>query len=105
MKQNIWTSYNENQLQELQGITDRYKSCLDAGKTERECVELSIRMAQEAGYRDLKDVMAAGESLKSGDKVYAVNMDKMLALFRIGEEPISAGMNILGAHIDSHVST
>ena len=26
MKQNIWTSYNENQLQELQGITDRYKS-------------------------------------------------------------------------------
>ena len=101
MKQNIRTSYNENQLQELQGITDRYKSCLDAGKTERECVELSIRMAQEAGYRDLKDVMAAGGSLKSGDKVYAVNMDKMLALFRIGEEPISAGMNILGAHIDS----
>lgn len=101
MKQNIWTSYNENQLQELQGITDRYKSCLDAGKTERKCVELSIRMAQEAGYRDLKDVMAAGGSLKSGDKVYAVNMDKMLALFRIGEEPISAGMNILGAHIDS----
>ena len=101
MKQNIWTSYNENQLQELQGITDRYKSCLDAGKTERECVELSIRMAQEAGYRDLKDVMAAGGSLKSGDKVYAVNMDKMLALFRIGEEPLSAGMNILGAHIDS----
>lgn len=101
MKQNIWTSYNENQLQELQGITDRYKSCLDAGKTERECVELSIRMAQEAGYRDLKDVMAAGGSLKSGDKVYAGNMDKMLALFRIGEEPLSAGMNILGAHIDS----
>lgn len=101
MKQNIWTSYSENQLQELQDITDRYKSCLNAGKTERECVELSIRMAQEAGYRDLKDVMASGESLKAGDKVYAVNMDKMLALFRIGEEPLSEGMNILGAHIDS----
>ena len=101
MKQNIWTSYNENQLQELQGITDRYKSCLDAGKTERECVELSIRMAREAGYRDLDEVMAAGETLKAGDKVYAVNMDKMLVLFRIGEESISTGMNILGAHIDS----
>lgn len=101
MKQNIWTTYSENQLRELQDITDRYKACLDEGKTERECVELSIRMAQEAGYRNLKEVMAAGESLKTGDKVYAVNMDKMLALFRIGEEPISAGMNILGAHIDS----
>ena len=101
MKQNIWTTYNENELKELQDITDRYKSCLDAGKTERECVELSIRMAREAGYRSLKDVMEAGEPLKAGDKVYAVNMDKMVALFRIGEEPISAGMNILGAHIDS----
>lgn len=101
MKQNIWTTYNENELKELQDITDRYKSCLDAGKTERECVELSIRMAREAGYRSLKDVMEAGKSLKAGDKVYAVNMDKMVVLFRIGEEPISAGMNILGAHIDS----
>ena len=101
MKQNIWTAYNEDQLKDLQDITDRYKSCLDAGKTERECVELSIRMAREAGYRDLDEVMAAGETLKAGDKVYAVNMDKMLVLFRIGEESISTGMNILGAHIDS----
>ena len=101
MKENIWTTYSENQLQELQDITGRYKSCLDAGKTERECVKLSIRMAEEAGYRSLEEVQASGQKLKEGDKVYAVNMDKMLALFRIGKEPISAGMNILGAHIDS----
>ena len=96
-----WSSYNSQQLEELEQISKRYKSCLDAGKTERECVELGIRMAQEAGYRDLNEVMAAGESLKAGDKVYAVCMKKMLALFRLGEEPLSAGMNILGAHIDS----
>ena len=101
MKQTTWTTYTHEQMQELKDITERYKSCLDAGKTERECVELSIRMAEKAGYRDLKAVMAAGEKLKAGDKIYAVNMDKMLALFRIGEEPLSAGMNILGAHIDS----
>ena len=101
MKQTTWITYTHEQMQELKDITERYKSCLDAGKTERECVELSIRMAEKAGYRDLKEVMAAGEKLKAGDKIYAVNMDKMLALFRIGEEPLSAGMNILGAHIDS----
>ena len=101
MKQTTWTTYTHEQMQELKDITERYKSCLDAGKTERECVELSLRMAEKAGYRDLKEVMAAGEKLKAGDKIYAVNMDKMLALFRIGEEPLSAGMNILGAHIDS----
>ena len=59
-RRNIWSTYSENQLKELERINERYKSCLDAGKTERECVELSIRMAQEAGYRNLKDVMAAG---------------------------------------------
>lgn len=86
---------------ELDRINQKYKSCLDAGKTERECVELGIRMAEEAGYQSLEEILSSEKKLKAGDRVYAVNMDKMLALFRIGEEPISAGMNILGAHIDS----
>ena len=101
MKTNIWHTYSSDQLAELNEINERYKSCLNAGKTERECVELSIRMAEAAGYRSIEEVLAAGDKLKAGDKVYAVNMNKMLALFRIGEEPLSAGMNILGAHIDS----
>ena len=71
MKQNTWTVYTNEQKQELKGITERYKACLDAGKTERECVELSVRMAEDAGYRSLTEVMAAGEKLKAGDKVYA----------------------------------
>ena len=101
MKENIWTTYNESQLAELNEINEKYKECLNAGKTERECVELSIRMAEAAGYRRISDVAAAGDKLKAGDKIFAVNMNKMLVLFRIGEEPISGGMNILGAHIDS----
>ena len=100
-RKNAWSTYSREQLTELDSINERYKSCLNAGKTERECAGLSVSMAKEAGYRDLNDVMAAGETLKTGDKVYALCMDKMLALFRIGEEPVSAGMNILGAHIDS----
>ena len=101
MKTNIWNTYSSDQLAELNEINEKYKSCLNAGKTERECVELSIRMAEAAGYRSIEEVLAAGDKLKAGDKVYAVNMNKMLALFRIGEEPLTAGMNILGAHIDS----
>ena len=101
MKTNIWNTYSSDQLAELNGINERYKSCLNVGKTERECVELSIRMAEAAGYRSIEEVLAAGDKLKAGDKVYAVNINNMLALFRIGEEPLSAGMNILGAHIDS----
>lgn len=49
-------------------------------------------MAKEAGYQDIKDVLKEGKSLKAGDKVYAVCMEKMLAMFRMGEEPLSNGM-------------
>ena len=33
--------------------------------------------------------------------MYTVDMNKIIALFHIGEEDITKGMNILGAHIDS----
>ncbi len=40
-------------------------------------------------------------SLKAGDKVYAHYFNKALLLFCIGEEDITKGMNLLGAHVDS----
>ena len=88
-RKNIWSTYTPEEITELDNISTRYKACLNEGKTERECVELGVRLAQEAGYRDLNNVMAEGGTLKTGDKVYAVCMSKMLALFRIGEEPVS----------------
>ena len=101
MSKNLWTKYNDCQLKELEEVNEKYKKCLDEGKTERECVTLSIKMAEEAGYKNIKDVIDEGKELKAGDKVYAACMKKSLALFQIGKEPISHGMNILGAHIDS----
>ena len=82
-------------------INEDYKKCLDAGKTERECVTQIIREARAAGYESLEEKTAKGEKLKAGDKVYTVGMKKIIALFHIGQDDISEGMNILGAHIDS----
>ena len=74
-----------------------YKNFLNNGKTERECVEQIVKMAQKHGYKDISKV----KNLKPGDKVYITKMDKAIALFEIGFEPIEKGMNILCAHIDS----
>lgn len=98
---NLWKSYSEEQLAELQNLNEGYKKYLDNGKTERECIREAVKMAKEAGYKDLNDVIAGGEALKAGDKVYAVCMEKTIALFQIGQEPLENGMNILGAHVDS----
>lgn len=100
-RKNLWEVYSEEQLQELEKVNESYKNYLDIGKTERECVREAIRMARANGYRDLKEVISAGEKLQPGDKVYAVCMDKTIALFQIGTEPLETGMNILGAHVDS----
>ncbi len=100
-RKNVWTTYDEEKLQELEKINADYRACLDAGKTERECVELAVARAQAAGYKDINKMIESGENLKAGDKVYAVCMGKTIAMFNIGTEPLEKGMNILGAHIDS----
>ena len=98
---NLWNVYSNSQLLRLEQLIEAYKVYLDKGKTERECIKEAVEMAKGAGYRDLKDVIESGETLKTGDCVYAVCMDKTIALFQIGKEPIENGMNILGAHVDS----
>ena len=100
-RKNVWTGYDEAKLEELERINADYRACLDAGKTERECVDLAVTRAQAAGYKDIKELIASGEGLKAGDKVYSVCMGKTIAMFHIGSEPLEKGMNILGAHIDS----
>ena len=100
-RENRWKVYNEEQLKELEKINSTYREMLDLGKTEREGVELTIDLAKKAGYKNLKDIIKNNETVKTGDKVYTVCMDKAIILYQIGEENIENGMNILGAHIDS----
>ncbi len=100
-RKNMWEQYTEEQHAEIESLCNRYKECLDAAKTERECVTLGIRMAKEHGYRDLGECIAKNTALKTGDKIYANCMGKALVLFQIGEKPLEEGMNILGAHVDS----
>ncbi len=100
-RKTVWEKYTKKDLEKLEKLSGRYRAFLDAGKTERECTDEIVRLARKAGYRDLDELIASGEKLKSGDKVYAVCMKKAVALFCIGKKPLEEGMNILGAHIDS----
>ncbi|WP_298464213.1 aminopeptidase [uncultured Mitsuokella sp.] len=97
----VWNQYSEEEKQALEKLCTGYREFLSTCKTERESVKEAVRQAREAGYRDLKEVIASGHRLEAGDKVYAVNMKKSIVLFQIGEAPIAYGMNILGAHIDT----
>ena len=100
-KKNVWNVYSGKQREAADAFAREYMDFLDNGKTERECVDTLVNLIEKEGYRELSDLVAKGEKLKAGDKVYAVNMNKCLLMYQIGSKPLKEGMNILGAHIDS----
>ena len=100
-RRNAWLSYKEAEEAEMEKLAKAYREFLDKGKTERECVAEIVKEAEAAGYESLESKIKKGEKIKAGDKVYAVGMKKIIALFHVGYEELSGGMSILCAHIDS----
>ena len=100
-RKTAWNEYKKKDMKKLEKLNAGYRAFLDHGKTERERVKESVRQAEEAGYVSLDTYVKENRALKPGDKVYAVCMKKAIALFQIGTKPLTEGMNILGAHIDS----
>lgn len=100
-RRNAWLSYKEAEEAEMEKLAKAYREFLDKGKTERECVTEIVKEAEAAGYESLESKIKKGEKIKAGDKVYAVGMKKIIALFHVGYEELSGGMSILCAHIDS----
>jgi aspartyl aminopeptidase len=98
---NSWNKYGSRDLKKLEKLCAEYREFLDNGKTERECIDTIVNAAEKAGYRELESLIKDGAKLKAGDRVYSVWMNKSIAMFQIGSQPMSQGMNILGAHIDS----
>lgn len=96
-----WNSYDTDSLACLEALNERYRRFISENKTERECVAAAVKMAKDAGYKDLSEAVAAGQPVAAGDKFYVNTRGKALTLFCVGTEPLEAGLNILGAHVDS----
>ena len=100
-RKNAWKEYSEKDMAELEQLNRKYMDFLSVGKTERECVKEIIRQAGAAGYVDIDEYIKSGRKPETGEKIFAVCMNKTVAMFQIGKMPLEQGMNILGAHIDS----
>ncbi|MBQ6696635.1 MAG: aminopeptidase, partial [Lachnospiraceae bacterium] len=100
-RKNAWETYDKKQLKALEKLNADYRAFLDNGKTERECIDVIVNTIEAEGYKELESLIEKGEEIKPGDKVYSVWMNKSIAMYHIGKKPMTDGMNILGAHIDS----
>ncbi len=85
------------QIEKASQYCEGYKAFLNAGKTERECVKAAVKMLKKAGYRPFD----RNASYEPGDKVYYVNRGKALIATTFGKKPLTEGVRINGAHIDS----
>lgn len=94
--ENLWLKYDEQKQKDIFLLAREYQEFISNCKTERECIKEFIKQARNHGFYSIDEL----NSLKPGDKVYKVNMNKSIALFVIGKN-LEEGMNVLGAHIDS----
>lgn len=92
-----WKVLDDEAVTQADDYCEAYKAFLDRAKTEREAVAEAVRQAEAAGFVPFDRT----KSLKPGDKVYYSNRGKALLLAVIGSRPITDGVSIAAAHIDS----
>ena len=96
-KTNFYEKADEATVAAAYDYAKGYMAYLDAAKTERESVAVSIGMAKKEGYIPY----TFGMELKAGGKYYYNNRGRSLYLFRVGSEDINNGIRIAAAHVDN----
>ncbi|WP_320045661.1 aminopeptidase [uncultured Ilyobacter sp.] len=95
-KENGWKKIEKSDKEIIFSFSEKYKEFLNIGKTEREFVRESIKLAESHGFKDVSSV----ENLKAGDKIYYINREKNIVLVIIGKKDIVEGINFIVSHID-----
>ena len=85
------------EVQEMNAYANAYRTFLDNGKTERLCVDYTIKLAEEKGFVPY----VSGMPLEPGTKVYVNNRGKGIMLAVIGKKSLAEGANIGAAHTDA----
>ncbi len=83
--------------QEMEIYSEHYRKFLDNGKTERDCVDYTVELAEARGFVPY----VPGMPLEPGKKVYVDNRGKGIMLAVIGKKPLAEGAHIGAAHTDA----
>ena len=92
-----WEGIEKAKKEEIFSYCKSYMNFLNNSKTEREIIKSAKQLAEEKGFKNIREY----ETLKTGDKVYYINREKSMYLAIIGQNSIEKGINVIGAHADS----
>jgi len=85
------------QVEAAEKFCEGYKEFLNAGKTERECVNEAVKMLNAAGYVPYDET----KLYQPGEKIYFINRVKSILASTIGSKGLEKGIHMNAAHIDS----
>ncbi len=78
-----------------------YRDFIDVNRTEREVVSAALKEAKSRGFVDLLAGGKKGIGAKAGAKFFAQQHGKIAAFGVVGKKPLSEGLHVVAAHIDS----
>ncbi|MCD4651834.1 MAG: aminopeptidase [Candidatus Cloacimonetes bacterium] len=90
----FWEKADRKSLKKVTEYAETYKTFLDMCKTVRETVATSENLLKSNNFNSIY-------TTKGKKAVYGIHRGKNLAAARFGEKPVSEGVNVVVAHIDS----
>ena len=96
-RKNAALKMSSEEIAEAFKFSEGYMKFMSEAKTEREINIYAIKEAEKNGFKKFN----FGDKLQPGDKIYYDNRGKSVILAVIGTKPISEGINLTAAHIDS----
>lgn len=95
-----WDNFSDEEKTATKQLAEEYFGWLHNARTERERTQWAIKFAQDHGFKHV-EIGKEISTLESGAKVYYVNRFKNVMLAIVGETPITEGLHLIGAHIDT----
>lgn len=96
-RKNAYHRLSDKEIKAVDKFCEGYKDFMDKAKTEREAVIYAAELLEKKGFVEYAPDM----KLNAGDKIYRINRGKAIIAAVIGKAPISEGVRLCAAHIDS----
>ena len=91
----VWDRFTAAQQKRAFEFAEQYKRFLDVAKTERLAADAIVKELSDNGFVEI------GRATRKNKKIYRVYGNKAVAAAVVGKQKIGAGLNLIGAHIDS----
>ena len=91
----VWDRFTAAEQKKAFAFAEQYKRFLDTAKTERLAAAAIVKELDDNGFVDIH------RATRKQSKVYGIYGNKAVAAAVLGKKPVTEGLNLVGAHIDS----